>query len=122
MSDWQDDRWKDSYDAWKLASPDDDYDPREDCNHEEAEIDWEGRARCDYCGANWWASAEEIEAQRLARADYAQWERQQRRIAFLKQWFLEPTFALRWRIHEWLCRRWPWRKARVISDHDEIPF
>lgn len=36
-----DDSWRDSYDAWKLASPYDDYDddPREDCDHDEYEVD-----------------------------------------------------------------------------------
>lgn len=113
-----------TYDQWKCTDPNDTgYDDREDnCNHEEFSIDWEGRASCDYCLAHWWASTDEIEAQRQHEQEYAEWQERQHRIEFLKRWFLDPTFALRWRLQDWLSRHWPWRKPKVISDHDDIPF
>lgn len=56
---WNDDSWKDGYDAWKLASPDDEYD--DPCDHEDYEIDTlEGRAHCDRCGESWYASEDDV--------------------------------------------------------------
>lgn len=46
-----DDSWRDTYDEWKLACPYDDEQPEDTCDHEEYEVDWEGRAECHYCGA-----------------------------------------------------------------------
>lgn len=50
---WHDDSWRDSYDSWKLASPDDEY-PQYECEHEDYDIDTiEGRCHCHRCGDSW---------------------------------------------------------------------
>ena len=77
-----DDSWRDSYDEWKLACPYDDYDdePEDHCDHDEYEVDWEGRAECHYCGAHWWLTAEQLDAYQEAEARWmAEYDRQCRR-------------------------------------------
>jgi hypothetical protein len=82
---WYDDSWRDGYDAWKLASPDDDYDdePREDdCDHEDYEADIvTGRAMCHRCGHQWWQTPEEVRRETEHQANYqrleARWKRWQ---------------------------------------------
>lgn len=101
---WYDDSWKDTYDAWKLASPYDDYDedPRDDCGHEEFDVDWNGRAHCTRCGDHWDATESEIAAERRAE------------IAWLRE-------------HSWWMRSWRWVKDRLTPKpklviDDDIPF
>jgi hypothetical protein len=68
---WNDDSWKDGYDAWKLQPPPEyDHDTQEECYHEEREINWEGRAECHRCGVTWWASDAEIKSERELNAAY----------------------------------------------------
>lgn len=60
---WHDESWKDSYDAWKLASPYDDYE-EDECQHDDYEADiLIGRATCNCCGHWWWQTREEIDAE-----------------------------------------------------------
>lgn len=112
MSPWYDDSWKDGYDAWKLASPDDERD--EECWHEEYEADLLGRARCGQCGHSWWLTDQEIAAERANVKAYddlcREWEREQR-IREWRDWITAP-----WR----RLRNW-WRGAGYVTD-DEIPF
>lgn len=118
---WTDDRWRDGYDAWKLASPYDEYeddDPdAELCDHEEFEIGWDGRAICHRCGEAWWASSAEIEADRHWRQEYAEWVARQERREFWRKL----TYPIRWPIYWLLERVWPRKSCAVLSD-DEIPF
>lgn len=103
-----------SYDAWKTRSPDDDYDydPREDCWHEDIDIDWEGNLTCGTCGYHRMATPEEIKAydERSARID-AEYD------AMIRA---ERRHNRPWR------RAWRWIKAlmtrRVPVPDDEIPF
>lgn len=60
---WNDDNWKDGYDTWKLASPDDEV-PEDECLHEEYDADWEGRATCCQCYHSWYLTSEQIAADR----------------------------------------------------------
>lgn len=60
-----DERWKDSYDAWKLATLpeyDGDGDEPDPCDHEDYEVDiLAGRAECCMCSHSWYQTAEDIE-------------------------------------------------------------
>lgn len=72
-----DDSWRDTYDEWKLACPYDDEQPEDTCDHEEYEVDWEGRAECHYCGANWWLTPEQLDRYQEAEARWmAEYDRQ----------------------------------------------
>lgn len=113
---WQDDSWRDSYDAWKLRSPDDEYEHAE-CHHESFEIDMEGRAHCDDCYESWWATADEIHTQREQQAEYDAWcARQERRVFWLRL-----THPVRWTLHLILQKVWPRKSMSVLAD-EEIPF
>lgn len=105
---WDDDSWKDGYDAWKLASPYDEYD--EPCDHEDREIDTiEGRARCHRCGESWYASEEEILIAIDSEAAYARYEeRETRRQRWFNLWEKIRTII-------------PCRKRALVND-DDIPF
>lgn len=90
---WHDDSWKDGYDTWKLASPDD---YRDECLHEDYEADINGRAHCCSCPHSWWLTAEEIEAEReryesydreMRKAEWRLWLKDQiNRLAFWRRW------------------------------------
>jgi len=111
----RDDSWKDSYDAWKLASPDDEY--QDECEHLEFEIDLEGRAHCDVCDGCWWASAEEIASQRQRQREFDAWCR---REEWRERW-RRLTRLFRWPAYRLLERLWPRKACSVLYD-DEIPF
>ena len=115
---YDDQRWRDSYDAWKLASPYDDWEEPEECDHEEYEVDWEGRATCDYCRAHWWLTTDQLIAHQEAEARWMEeYYRAQRRE--------QSRF---WRVVDWLCaipariRQQFKRKATIQVTDDEIPF
>lgn len=109
-----DDRWRDTYDEWKLRSPYDDYADEEPCLHEEYGVSWEGRASCDYCSHHWWLNTAEMAAyERLEREYEAEHQRHLRRE---RSWF--------WRTVRWLARWVPKRRAKFnppMIDND-IPF
>ena len=52
----------------------------EDCDHEDYEISWEGRATCGRCSHSWWASRDQIEADDRWRQEYAEYEAEQHRL------------------------------------------
>lgn len=103
------DAWRDSYDAWKLASPYDEYEP--DCDHMDYEVDWEGRATCD-CGATWWLTAEEYDRHLEVETKWAaNYDRMQRR-----------EHGLFWRALRWLRSLIPRRRTFAANVDDDIPF
>lgn len=106
---WNDDSWKDGYDAWKLASPED-YEPEEECFHEDYESSWEGRATCDRCGHSWWLSSTEMEWDRQASEAFDAYCRREERREKIAEWVNWLTF--------W--RRWRGRKPAMVDD--ECPF
>ena len=86
----------------------DEFDPREDCDHSEYEVDFEGRAVC-ICGRRWWLTPEQFERHLRMEADWmADYDREMRRERF----FL------------WRCWRWlqGWVRHRRALRDDEIPF
>lgn len=109
---WNDDSWRDSYDSWKLSSPDEYDDP---CDHEDYEIDvLDGRARCDRCGESWYATDDEILRQIDNEAAYnAHMELENR-----KQWWRD----LWSRIRSFVYRREPYRRPYGPTLDDDIPF
>lgn len=114
---WNDDSWRDGYDDWKLASPDEDDDP---CDHEDYETDiLDGRCRCDRCGHSWYATAAEIDRELRFQSEYAEaMEREDRH-----QWWSDLWWAVRHplaTIHWELCKRGWFRKS--AANDDEIPF
>lgn len=112
-----DDSWKDGYDAWKLASPDDEYDEPE-CYHDDYDVDiLEGRAHCNLCLESWYATEEEVRRQIEHQAEYDAWCRKQERREFWRRL----TLPVRWPVHWLLERIWP-RKAHHVLLDEEIPF
>jgi cytochrome P450 len=106
---WNDDSWKDGYDAWKLASPDDDL-PEEECFHEDYEADINARAICCNCGHVWWMTADEIAAERAHVAAYDEAMRREERRE-------------RWReLRRWFRSFLPKRRRQRFNLDDEIPF
>ena len=51
----------------------DHWDAPPECDHEDYEVNWEGRAFCR-CGHSWWLSADQIAAQERAEREYVEWE------------------------------------------------
>lgn len=103
---WHDDSWKDGYDAWRLASPDE-Y-PEEECFHEDYEADINGRAHCGRCQHSWWLSPAEIEAERERVAAYDELMRKEER----RLWWLDLRHKL---------TRFFWRPKPAPID-DDVPF
>ena len=108
--------WRDGYDQWKLRSPYDDG-QEDECDHDDYEIDMEGRAHCDACSATWWADRIEIDRQREQQAVYDTWYRQQER----RECWRGLTYPVRMFVHRVLSRVWPRKACSALSD-DEIPF
>jgi hypothetical protein len=115
---WNDDSWKDGYDAWKLASPDDDYE-EDPCDHDDYETDLlDGRCRC-ICGHSWYASTEDIDRQLRFQSEYAEaMEREDSR-----QWWSDLLWAVRHPIAtaHWEMQKRGWFRKPAPSD-DDIPF
>lgn len=91
-----------SYDEWKLRSPYDEG-PWQECDHEDYEITWEGRAQCQNCAETWWSSPLEQKAYEEAQRRHERWFR---------------------RYNSWYMRLWRWlteRRQRVVPD-DDLPF
>lgn len=55
-------------------------DEDDECEHEQFEISWEGRATCEMCGTSWTASQKQIDHQTEARAAYEKQESQWNRV------------------------------------------
>ena len=100
------DAWKDSYDSWKLASPDDEFEV--ECLHEDYEADINGRAHCCQCSHTWWMTDDEIRWERERHESYDRLMRREERRLWLQGWISRFTFWHRW------------RKPAAIDD--EIPF
>jgi hypothetical protein len=119
---WNDDSWKDGYDAWKLRSPYDD-EPEEECEHENYDIDWRGRAHCDDCNEAWWASESDIAHFRCLNVAFdAHMRREERRQWWRDQWERVHR-PWRWFWYELFTKLGMHRRAvRSLSIHDEVPF
>lgn len=92
---WNDDSWKDGYDAWKLASPDDEWQP--ECFHEDYEADINGRAHCCRCDHSWYLSDDEIARERELHAAYDVMMRHEERREWIAGWVHRLAFWRRWR-------------------------
>ncbi|MBR0945249.1 MULTISPECIES: hypothetical protein [Bradyrhizobium] len=115
-----DDSWRDGYDDWKLASPDDDYE--EPCEHRDTEVDiLDGDVRCVGCGETWSATPAELSAELEHQAAYFELEARELRRRWWRDLVAKVTSPVRWPIHRLLERVWP-RKSLVILRDDEIPF
>ncbi len=115
---WNDDSWRDGYDAWKLRSPYDDYEEPEPCDHEDHDFNiLDGRCWCPRCGEVWNATNEDYERRAKAEAEFSKWERRQRSREFWRKL----THPIRWPIFRLLERLWPRKSLNVLTD-DEVPF
>ena len=103
---WYDDPYDDYYD-----------DGEEYCDHSEYEVDWEGRATCDFCRHTWWLTFEEHERYRHMEARWmAEYDRMMRR-----------EHSRFWRTIRWLRSHLPVvgrtvRKSDTGQCVDDIPF
>ena len=115
------DRWKDNYDAWKLASP---YDEYEECYHDDYDIDLEGRAHCSTCNETWWPSVAEMKHLRHLDEQYDKHCRREERREFWRNLRRKPidwTYPIRFRLYRLLERIWSRKSCWPLTD-DEIPF
>lgn len=101
---------------WTQDEIDDDqfrYEDRDDCDHEQYEIDLDGSATCTYCMETWWPSSESTasywEAHRRACEPPTLWERVTDFIA-----------EIRSRYRTWKFNRTI--KNVQASDDDDVPF
>lgn len=85
-------------------------DPFDDCDHEDYDFDWDGRATCNRCGHSWYLDTSDFK--RMAERDKRAHEE-----------FKREAWAL-WR-QEWVDRICFWRrwtkKPKPVDD-DDIPF
>ena len=116
---WNDDSWRDSYDSWKLRSPDEEYGyDEEPCDHEDYDINIiSGEWSCDRCNEHRPATNDEIQRMYRHLADYAEHEARESR----RQWWRDRTYPVRMFLHRVLLRIWPRKACSVLTD-DEIPF
>lgn len=109
---WNDDSWRDGYDAWKTREPD--YGP---CRHRECKpcLIYLGTAQCGDCGEYVELSADEIAYEREQWPAYDKaWRRHE-----WSQWWWEFRWNVRWRLR----RVWQWPpKFRSPKIDDDIPF
>lgn len=111
-----DDRWRDSYDTWKLATPPEyDYigpEPEDDCIHEDYETDiLTGLATCSVCGHRWYQTDDEVAAEHRRAVQYEAWQRRENRRERIRP-LMHPLRKL-------IERFWP--RRRFVND-DDIPF
>ena len=112
-----------TYDQWKTTDPNDrsyydDYEDEDPCDHEDAETDClDGRVVCHRCGAQWYASADELAAEHRRLVEYHDWEERENR----RQWWRDRTYPVRMFVFRVLERMWPRQAISVLHD-DEIPF
>jgi hypothetical protein len=106
---WNDDSWRDGYDAWKLASPDDDYEEEDPCDHEDYDVDIvSGLANCNICSADWYVGEDEIRLQIERENAYAAYQKRENR------W--------RWCRDLWHSERSIFSRRKQVEVDDEIPF
>lgn len=84
---------------------------KEYCDHDNYDIDvCAGRAECDQCGASWYVTGQEVDAELDRQATYdaecAQWERAERWNRFKS--FVRSLFI--------------WQRPSTLIKDDEIPF
>lgn len=93
-------------------------DEDEVCDHEEYEVDWEGRATCNSCHETWWLTAEQYDAYLKSESEWAaEYDRMQRRE---RSRFWRMLRAARGCLRRIMPK--PRRlSARAVND-DEIPF
>lgn len=118
---WNDDSWRDGYDAWKLASPDEDGPEEDYCEHGHYSIDiLSGRAECDQCPHSWYVSDDEIRREIERQASYDEYLERENSRQWWRDLFapiLDPINSIRWKLRR---LRWSWKRAPTIDD--DIPF
>ena len=116
---WDDDSWRDGYDAWKLRSSDDYYeDEPDECDHQEYEVDIVvGRAHCCTCPHSWWQTNEEIAAEVARIREYDEWQRREH----AREAWRQLTAPIRWLWYRMLMPFSPRSALKSLHD-DEIPF
>lgn len=122
-----DDRWRDSYDAWKTREPDYYYDQPdvEHCEHEEYDVDFEGRASCNSCNHRWWLTPDELSAwdeTQVAHAkEYDRYLRREQSKLWCAWRWLKSCISLR-TLSRLYLRWFPHRRVPKWVHDDEIPF
>jgi hypothetical protein len=110
---WNDDSWRDGYDAWKLQGPDDDYDEPEECSHEHRDVDTlEGTAYCGSCGRTWTLTTAELDRELRLQTELMEMMYLEDR----RQWWRD----LRDKVLSVVWYRWRRKPAPVLDD--DIPF
>jgi hypothetical protein len=110
---WDDQSWRDGYDAWKLASPYDDEPGYEYCEHEDHQLDiLEGVCRCR-CGHVWAATDQQLDAELAHLAALEDAERRARRWRWI---------VISWEHVSAIFRRRPRVPPTMFKLDDDIPF
>lgn len=101
---------------------DDDYEPQDECEHDNYEIDiLTGRAECDTCYHSWPATSEEIAAAVRHQRQYHEWEERENRRQWWRDLFAPITGPVRRTVERFRI----WRDSRTFQPSvgdDEIPF
>jgi hypothetical protein len=90
------------------------------CDHDDFDVDWEGRAHCHYCPFKWWLTMEELEAHQRAKTAWELEFHRERRRAFWQGVWRE--------IRNWIPFPFGNGKGFFAPHHnapdpdDEIPF
>lgn len=115
------DDWRDTYDTWKLATPPEHDGPGEEpCDHDEYEVDFNGRASCDYCPHSWWLTAGELRTHFEVQARWSEdYDRALRRENSRFWRAVDWLRACVQRLRLLLTRR---RRAQMPTLDDDLPF